>query len=107
MRRKVYRSLDQATTVFGIRGRFLLVTALGGAFALILGLVGGRVSGMLAGAGTGILIALASYFATLVLLSRLNEKDFWKILLRRSRPTLYRVRPKHIRNLWRGFNLTS
>ena len=44
---------------------------------------------------------------TLSLQTRVDEKDFWKAVSRRAYPAVYRVRPKHIRNLWRGFNLPS
>ena len=99
MRRKVYRSLDRPASVFGIRGRFLWVAVLGGAPALVAGVaVGGAVS-MLAGVGT-------AYMATLSLQSKVDEKDLVKTVVKRSYPTLYRVRPKHVRNIWRGFNLS-
>ena len=29
------------------------------------------------------------------------------MIVKRSYPALYRVPPKHIRNIWRGFNLFS
>lgn len=106
MKRRVYRSLDRPATVFGIRGRFLWVAAVLLALALILGLVTGRAAGMLAGFGVGLLAAGGAYLYTLSLQSRIEEKDLVKLIVRRSYPTLYRVRPKHIRNLWRGFNLT-
>ena len=105
MRRRVYRSLDQAATVFGIRGRFLIVMALGGALALIVGLVVGAVTGMVVGIGAGLLCCTGAYLVTMSLQSRIDERDMWKVVLKRGYPTLYRVRPKHIRNIWRGFNL--
>jgi len=106
MRRKVYRSLDQATSVFGIRGRFLWGMAFGGALAFIIGTVTASLTSTIVGAGAGLVLVLATYFAVLVLQSRLDERDIWKIIIKRAYPTLYTVRPKHIRNLWRGFNLT-
>ena len=36
-----------------------------------------------------------------------DEKDIFKMVARRSYPTLYLVRPKHIRNIWKGFNLAA
>ena len=106
MRRKVYRSLDRPASVFGIRGRFLWGAVLGGAPALVAGVaVGGAVS-MLAGVGTALVGALAAYMATLSLQSKVDEKDLVKTVVKRSYPTLYRVRPKHVRNIWRGFNLS-
>lgn len=105
MKRRVYRSLDRPATVFGIRGRFLWVAVLGGALALIVGLVVGAVSSMIVGFGAGLLAALAAYFLTLSLQSKVDEKDLFKMIVKRSYPALYHVRPKHVRNIWRGFNL--
>ena len=81
MKRRVYRSLDRPAAFFGIRGRFMWVMAPG--------LVG----------------AVAAYLLTLSLQSRIDEKDIWKRIVRKGYPSLYKVRPKHVRNIWRGFNL--
>jgi len=107
MKRRVYRSLDRPATVFGIRGRFMWVFALGGALALIVGLVVGGAASMIFGFGAGLLAAVAAYLLTLSLQSKIDEKDLFKMIVKRSYPSLYRVRPKHIRNLWRGFNLSA
>ena len=105
MQRRVYRSLDRPATVFGIRGRFLLVMALGGAIALVVGLVVGGLTSMILGFGAGLLCCMGAYFFTVSLQSRIDEKDIWKRIVRRGFPTLYVMRPKHIRNAWKGFNL--
>ena len=105
MKRRVYRSLDRPATVFGIRGRFLWVMALGGALALIIGMVVGSVTSMIVGFGAGLLAVTGAYFVTVGLQSRIDERIIWKMLVRQGFPTLYRVRPKHIRNIWKGFNL--
>ena len=107
MKRRVYRSLDHPATVFGIRGRLMWVFAVGGALALIVGLVVGGATSMILGFGAGILAGVGAYLMTLSLQSRIDEKDLFKMIIKRSYPSLYRVRPKHIRNLWRGFNLSS
>ena len=106
MRRKVYRSLDRPAAVFGIRGRFLWVAALLGAFALVVGIVTGGAASMLAGTGAGIVCATAAYLLVLSLQSRVDEKDLVKVIVKRSYPVIYRVRPMHIHNIWRGFNLS-
>lgn len=107
MKRRVYRSLDHPATFFGIRGRFMVVMGLGGALALILGLVVGQLTSMLLGFGVILVIAVIFYFVTLSLQSKVDEKDIWKIVARRGYPELYRMRPKHIRNIWQGFNLAG
>lgn len=105
MKRRVYRSLDRPATVFGIRGRFLWVMALGGALALIIGMVVGSVTSMIVGFGAGLLAVTGAYFVTVSLQSRIDERDIWKMVIRQGFPALYRMKPKHIRNLWKGFNL--
>ena len=107
MKRRVYRSLDRPATVFGIRGRFLWVMVLGGALALIVGMVVGGVTSMILGFGAGLLAAVVAYFVTVSLQSKIDEKDSWKILVKRGYPAVYRVPPKHIRNIWKGFNLRT
>ena len=105
MKRRVYRSLDRPATVFGIRGRFLWVMALGGALALIIGMVVGSVTSMIVGFGAGLLAVMGAYFVTVSLQSRIDERDIWKMVVRQGFPALYRMKPKHFRNLWKGFNL--
>ena len=105
MRRRVYRSLDRPATVFGIRGRFLWVMALGGALALIIGMVVGSVTSMIVGFGAGLLAVMGAYFVTVSLQSRIDERDIWKMVVRQGFPALYRMKPKHIRNIWKGINL--
>lgn len=105
MKRRVYRSLDRPATVFGIRGRFLWVMALGGALALIIGMVVGSVTSMIVGFGAGLLAVTGAYFVTVSLQSRIDERDIWKMVVRQGFPALYRMKPKHIRNFWKGFNL--
>ena len=107
MKRRVYRSLDRPATFFGIRGRFLWVMALGGAIALVIGMVVGAVSSMILGFGAGLLVATGAYFMTVSLQSRIDERVIWKMVVRQGFPALYRVRPKHIRNIWKGFNLAT
>lgn len=107
MRRKVYRSLDQPPTFFGIRGRFTLVMLIGTAFVSVPSLVVGIVTTALLGGGVFLIGAASVYMLTLSLQTRIDEKDFWKVVARRAYPSIYRVRPKHIRNIWRGFNLPS
>ena len=44
---------------------------------------------------------------TVSLQTRIDERDIWKMVVRLGFPDLYRIRPKHIRNLWKGFNLET
>lgn len=105
MRRKVYRSLDRSASIFGIHGRFLMVVGIGGALALMVGLIVGSVAGMIIGASSGLALAGVAYLYTLSLQSKMDEKAFLRIIVKRGYPRLYRFSPKHIRNIWKGFNL--
>ena len=105
MRRRVYRSLDRSASVFGIRGRFLWVTAVLGGFALIGGVLAASLSTMLAGVAVGLAGAGAAYLVTLSLQSGTDEKDLVRVIVKRGYPSIYRMSPKHVRNIWKGFNL--
>ena len=107
MKRRVYRSLDSSVSFFGVKGRFLWVMALGGAFALIAGMVVSRLSVTLVGFGAGLIVVVGAYLLTQVLQSKIDENRLLKILVKRGYPSLYRVPPKHIRNIWKGFNLPA
>lgn len=107
MRRKVHRSLDRPAAVFGIRGRFLYVFGLIAAVALVAGLAFGRAVSTLLGFVVALAGFLAAYLLTVSLQSRIDGRDLWKLLAGRGLPSVYRTRPMHVRNIWRGCNLPS
>lgn len=107
MRRPVYRCLDRPATFFGIRGRFMLMIVPALALALLLGIIIGGMTSLLFGFGVILVVFVAFYVLTMTLQSRIEEKDIWKTLAKRSYPDVYRMRPKHIRNIWKGFNLPN
>lgn len=107
MRRKVHRSLDRPAAVFGIRGRFLYVFGLIAAVALVAGLALGRAVSTALGFAVAIAGFLAAYMVTVSVQSRIDGRDLWKLLAGRGLPSVYRTRPMHVRNLWRGFNMPS
>lgn len=85
----------------------MLVMVPGLLLSLILGLVIGGVTSLLFGFGVILVVLVAFYVLTMILQSRIEEKDIWKTLAKRSYPDVYRMRPKHIRNIWKGFNLPN
>lgn len=107
MKRRVYRSLDRPATFFGIKGRFIIVMIAVSVIGIFLGIIIGGITSMLIGFAIVLIGAIAAYFLTTSLQSRINEKDIWKCVVKRAFPDCYRVRPKHIRNIWRGFNLAN
>ena len=105
MTRKVYRSLDRSASVFGIRGRYLVVMALGAGLALVVGVAVGSALGMIPGAGAFLIGTLAAYIATVSVQSKIDERDLVKVIVRGGLPGVWRVPPRHVRNLWSGFGL--
>lgn len=105
MRRKVYRSLDRPSTFFGIRGRFIILTLAMVAVGLIPAITLGRLTNMLLGFGVLLVVAVVAYFITTALQSKIDEKDIWKTVAKWRFPDRYRMRPKSLRNIWKGFNL--
>ena len=105
MRRKVYRSLDRPSSFFGIRGRFIMVTLAIVAVGLVPSIVIGKLTNMLLGFGILLVTAVVAYFVTTSLQSKIDEKDIWKMVAKRRFPDLYRMRPKSVRNIWKGINL--
>ena len=107
MKRRVYRSLDRPATFFGIKGRFIVVMAAGSTVAVFLAIVIGGVTSMLVGFAVILVGAVIAYFLTTSLQSKIDEKDIWKSIEKRGYPDCYRVRTKHVRNIWRGFNMAN
>ena len=82
---------------------FALCTALG----LIISMVVGSMTSMLTGFGVLLVFALMGYLLVISLQERIDEKDLVKMIIRRRFPGVYRVAPKHVRNVWKGFNLPN
>ena len=62
---------------------------------------------MLMGFGVLLVESVIIYLLTITLQEKIDEKDLYKLILRRRFPDIYRVQPKHIRNIWKGFNLPN
>ncbi len=107
MKRNVYRSLDKTSEFFGIKTKFLIVFLACSCFAVILGITVGVMTGLYVGIGVLIVAEFISFFFTIYLQSRISEKKLFRVMAQRSLPTVYIVRPKHIRNRWKGFSLNS
>ena len=100
MRCKVYRSLDNPSSLLGMKGAYLLWFAgLLGASLFLSAMVGALTSSIL-GTMLFLILALASYFTVLYVQSIYSVKDLQKLFasLRIHRWVL--IHPSDMRNLW-------
>ncbi len=105
MRRKVYRSLDHPAEFFGIRGRFIYPFLILMLLAVFFGIVVGGQLSLLFGIITGVVLTAVAYMYIIYKQTKIKEKALMKVLTKKLYPSEYHVRPKHIRNIWRGINL--
>ena len=104
MRYRIYHSLDRPSSVFGIKGRFLLFMLLGMAMSGILALVFGKATQMLIGVAVMIAGCTASYLAVIWAQTRTDERDIMKAMGHGRLPMCWSVRPSAMRNIWKGIN---
>lgn len=104
MRYRIYHSLDRPSSVFGIKGRFLIVMLLGMAMSGILALVIGQATQMILGIGALMAGCVASYLAVIWAQSKVDERDIMKVTGHARLPMCWSVRPSAMRNIWKGIN---
>ena len=100
MRCRVYRSLDNPSSLFGMKGVYLVVfIVLAGASAIVSFLVGALTSSIV---GTLLMIASAvgSYLAVMLLQGRFTEKELRMYLASLRIPSAIRILPIRFRYLW-------
>lgn len=103
MRRQVFHSLDRPSEVLGIQGRYLYLVLAGAVAALFLSSLALVFSDIQTATVCFIVLMVLLYLTVLFIQSKIPEKDFWKVVLRPLRPGAYIMRPRHVRNIWRGF----
>ena len=102
MRCKLYRSLDQPSSFFGIRGRFMTVMGLVGAAGAVLGIVAGIVlGGNIFGFMVFLVTIVVGYFWVISLQSKMSDRDLTRLLNARSYRRYVRVPPGRVARLWR------
>ena len=100
MRCRVYRSLDSPSSLFGMKGLFMVgFIALAGASAVLSFVIGAATSGIL---GTLLFIAggVGSYLAVMLVQGRFTEKELRMYLASLRIPGGILVKPIRFRYLW-------
>ena len=96
---RVYKSLDNPASMFGIKGSYIYYVG-GGA---IIGVVIGTTVGMFTNGFVGFIVFLLglaiSYFGTMVFQTRFTERERKRWLSSRSIPDIVIVRPSPFREL--------
>ena len=71
-----FRSLDQPSSFFGIKGRFIIIPIAGGLLGLFVGVIIGSILSGLVGILLFLFCVGAAYGATIILQERMGERDF-------------------------------
>lgn len=101
MERKFYKAIDSSSSFFGIRGRFIILTAACLIFALMIAAVVGKSLGGMVGTVTAVAGGAASYMATRYVQSRMSEREFTRLLFSRGLPKALKVSPRSIKSHFR------
>lgn len=104
MRCRIYHSLDRPSSIFGIKGRFLLLTGAGSGASAVLAIIVGSATQMIFGMGTLLLGCAASYLLTLWVQSSTDERDVMKVLGHRRLPDCWSMPPRPLRSAWKGLD---
>lgn len=93
MKFRVYKSLDRSTQIFGIRGRYLFIMAVGAAISIMLGIAAGSITSGLVGLLCALVLGFSCAMGILILQAYLSEKELSiKISMMRC-PDGIRVKP--------------
>ena len=79
MKVKVYRSLDCPSSLFGMKGAYLLLFVAALALAMMLAFVVGALTSSILGTMLFLVLALAAYFSVLYVQSLYSVKDLWRL----------------------------
>lgn len=104
MRYRIYHSLDRPTSFFGIKGRYLGVLGAGALASLVLALLVGTATQMILGLGALMAGCAVAYLATVWAQARTDERDLMKAVGHRRLPLCWSVRPRALRNIWKGID---
>ena len=77
---KVYRNLDRPFTLFGIKGKFIIVLIAWAAVALVLAIIGGTATNGFIGLGIFGVLAFVGYMGVTVVQERFSESSLRRLL---------------------------
>lgn len=104
MEHRVYRSLDYPSTIFKIKGKFIVIFGIGAGVGLVLFLLlGFSVSGIV-GLVTFLVILAVSYLVTMVIQSRMSTREFSRFLASRDMPDFIVVHPDRLYRKLPGYH---
>lgn len=105
MKRKIYKSLDKPSSLFGIKGSYITWVLFGAMGAIIIGALIGSFTNSLVGFLFAIIIAVVVYLYVINFQSRFTERERNKWLSSRGLPDVIIMRATPIKNYF-GHKLT-
>ena len=99
MRYIVYKSLDNPSSMFGIKGSYLGWVAAGAGAGLVVAVIAGGFIGGLGGVIVFLACLVASYLGTLVMQAKYSERERKKWLASRKIPDVVVFRPETARDM--------
>ena len=94
MRAQVYRNLDRPFTLFGIRGRYIVIAGVTLLGVLLLSFIVGSLSNAFVGLATAFVLTVVAYLALLEVQQRFPEKVLSRRLGALSLPKFILIRSK-------------
>ena len=92
-----FRSLDQPSSMFGVKGKFIYLPACGGGVGLLLAFIIGSRLGTIVGLLVFLLCVGVGYGVAMILQSRISERELMLTLTKYSLPSQVIVHPKPFR----------
>lgn len=96
---KVYKSLDNPSSLFGIKGSYIYYVGGGAIAGAVLGFIVGTLTVGFVGFLVFLLGLVLSYLGTMVFQARFSERERKKWLSRRSLPDIITVPPRRFSDL--------
>lgn len=98
MRVKVYKSLDEPSSIFGLKGSYFRILVLGAAAAAFLGIIVGKAVGGLAGLGVFLALLVADYLGVMAFQARFSERERKKWICSLKAPDFVSLQPRPFRD---------
>lgn len=100
MKCKVYRSLDNPSSLLGMKGSYLVWFIVALALSLFLAAIAGALTSSIFGTMLFLILALVSYFLVLYVQSLYSVKDLQKMLCSFRLHQHIMTRPQNFSTLW-------